>query len=992
MQDAWCAVPGQDWAWTWQADPEQAWGEAALEVRSWLDTVGVSPRDARVIVPVGALLPLARRAWARACPGWMPAIDTVAGWAQSVVWKAVAEADASVHGDDGFPPLTLHPIADRMHLRGAWARQGWASAWQRRDPKGFDHGLGKVVDMAHAVARRLQAVPPAQRATVVEQALEAAVASKAGVLAGQVVPGARESVLQQWAVSWAGHAAQRGLAGDALFAQRPAAVVTVVAGGAVSPGTEAHWALSLMAHWQALGVPVMRLHARPAEVATMNAPIGAWSTASVKHGASGALVTAAQPALMACSDAEDEAQRACALLIRTATERAARPQPAPPAALLALDRSVVRRVRALLDGAGMRVADETGWHLSTTRAASALTRWTRASRPEASTEDWLDWLKSGWLPTVVQHEGQVLDLVAATAALETHCRRHQVLQAWPLVTSAGLPPSAQMLCLWAAQVLAPLQARWQARGGRLAQWLLALQASLQASGAWHRLLADEAGLAAWQALQGDASGGMSPNGEVPDEGSVPQLNIMSEADLAKAWSGLAQTTRLDGFRFLRWMGDVMEATTFRPTAPDQADVVITTLARAVLRPFSLLVLPGAHLGQLGALDPVDPWLTGALAQALDLSTPASRRAMQWDAWCLLMNQPGMVCLHRLGQGSEALSPSPWLAQWSQLRQVAWGETGDPRQWRSVSPKPVGLPAPALKQGGALLPEALTATAYETLRQCPYRYFAMHVLGLREQDELEEGVDHADHGNWLHEVLRRFHERRGAFQPGQPVDGDLSLWLQCAQDVAASQGLDAEATRPYFAPNLADAPNLARAYLAWLHPHEAQGWQVHWMEQEVASTTTMAEAGVARLTLKGQIDRMDARRDAPQGSPDDGGVPRALLIDYKTGSLSRLRAKVKAPDEDTQLAFYAQLALAEHTDAEVEAAYLHIHPDGVTLVPHPDVVETAARQRQGLAQDWLRLRAGHGMPALGEADACEHCAHAGLCRKAHWSKGIKGAAA
>jgi ATP-dependent helicase/nuclease subunit B len=80
---------------------------------------------------------------------------------------------------------------------------------------------------------------------------------------------------------------------------------------------------------------------------------------------------------------------------------------------------------------------------------------------------------------------------------------------------------------------------------------------------------------------------------------------------------------------------------------------------------------------------------------------------------------------------------------------------------------------------------------------------------------------------------------------------------------------------------------------------------------------------------------------------------------------------------------------------LEAAYLHIHPDGVTLVPHPDVVDTAERQRQGLAQDWLRLRAGHGMPALGEADACAHCAHAGLCRKAHWSahlKDMKGGAA
>jgi ATP-dependent helicase/nuclease subunit B len=964
MQDAWQTVPQQDWAWPWQADPERAWGDAALLVARWLHDVGVNTRDARVVVPVGAVLPLARRAWARACPGWMPAIDTVAGWAQAVAWQA----PSSTGGGGDWPPLTLHPIADRMHLRTAWARQGWASAWQRRDPKGFDHGLGKVVDMAHAVARRLQAVPPDWRAALVEQALAAAMTSRAGMLAGQVAPGSRETVLQQWAVSWAGHAASLGLAGDALFAQRPAAVVTVVAGSGASPGTEAHWALSLMAHWQSLGLPVLRLHAQPAALAP---------TGEAGQGAA--------PQLMPCADAEDEAQRACATVLNAVNQSLAETEgavPRPPVALLALDRSVVRRVRALLDGAGVRVADETGWHLSTTRAASALTRLMRAARPDASTEDWLDWFKSGWLPDAVQQGDQCLNVLAAAAQLETHCRRHQVLQAQALLASDKLPQAAMALCQWATRSLAPLRDRWQARGGRLAHWLVAMQASLQACGAWEGLLADEAGLAAWQALQGEAPAASDEDGAPSAGGGHVDV---AQVDLAQAWSGLAQTTRLDGHRFLRWMGEVMEATTFRPPSPDQAEVVITTLARAVLRPFSALVLPGAHLGQLGALDPIDPWLTGALAQALDLSTPASRRSMQWDAWCLLMNQPGMACLHRLGQGSEPLAPSPWLAQWSEGRQMAWRPAPDPRPVTAVVPKRLERPAPQVLAQVGLLPQVVTATAYETLRQCPYRYFAMHVLGLRAQDELEEGVDNADHGTWLHEVLRSFHERRGPLPRGRSMAADERMWLQCAQEVAAQRGLNTETTRPYFAPYLADAPRLARAYLSWLHPHEDKGWQVHWMEQAVDTTEPMAEAGVAQLTLKGQIDRVDTQ----------GHAGRALLIDYKTGNLNRLKAKVKAPDEDTQLAFYAELALSAPADVApsgLQAAYLHLHRDGVTLLPHPDVQDTAARLRQGMAHDWRRLRAGQGMPALGEGDACAHCDHAGLCRKAHWSDlGAGGAA-
>src|SRR5437667_2769489 len=44
-------------------------------------------------------------------------------------------------------------------------------------------------------------------------------------------------------------------------------------------------------------------------------------------------------------------------------------------AIVAQDRVVARRIRALLERAEVFVADETGWKLSTTRAAAALAAW-----------------------------------------------------------------------------------------------------------------------------------------------------------------------------------------------------------------------------------------------------------------------------------------------------------------------------------------------------------------------------------------------------------------------------------------------------------------------------------------------------------------------------------------------------------------------------------------------------------------------------------------
>ncbi len=52
---------------------------------------------------------------------------------------------------------------------------------------------------------------------------------------------------------------------------------------------------------------------------------------------------------------------------------------------------------------------------------------------------------------------------------------------------------------------------------------------------------------------------------------------------------------------------------------------------------------------------------------------------------------------------------------------------------------------------------LSATAYDDLRHCPYRFFALRQLGLRSRDELDAELGKRDFGTWLHAVLGTFHE-------------------------------------------------------------------------------------------------------------------------------------------------------------------------------------------------------------------------------------------
>ncbi|TXC66218.1 hypothetical protein FSC37_10775 [Piscinibacter aquaticus] len=212
----------------------------------------------------------------------------------------------------------------------------------------------------------------------------------------------------------------------------------------------------------------------------------------------GRLPAANAPTLARCSTFEDEAQAAAAQVLRHLE------QGEHPVALIGLDRQLVRRIRALLERQNVPLADETGWTLSTTRAAAMLMALLRAASPRAGTDTLFDALKAlpGW-PGVER---------AATllAELERACRRRSISRVDALPRAALAPPLAEHV-LRIEAALAPL------REGRatVAEWLSRLARSLRECGAWEALSADAAGQAVLRALRLDAAAGAAPRGTTP---------------------------------------------------------------------------------------------------------------------------------------------------------------------------------------------------------------------------------------------------------------------------------------------------------------------------------------------------------------------------------------------------------------------------------------------------------------------------------------------
>jgi len=809
------------------------WAQRAAEAQAWFAAEGVAVRDAIVLLPFAQLLAPARAAFAQA-GGWQPRIETT-----HTLLASLAPA-----APDGGPGRD--PVADRLTAAALLRGQAWGAAWLRRDARAFDQGVAALADTAQAFARAMQAVTPAQRDGWWERAR-----AELALITG---PGGRERALARIALEWA--ASAEAPASDALFMLRPAAWLLVQAGATDSL---AHAVLA------AATVPVRIFDADP--------PAGSPPPTA--------------PTLHVADDLEQEAQGAATLVLRALHDGLA------PVALVAQDRVVVRRVRALLERRGVALHDETGWKLSTTRSAALVLATLRAAAPKASADVRLDWLKSD--------PGSD---AARIAALEACWRR-----------SSALPEALHTWWQQTQSRLAPLQ---RVRAS-LADWLSALAAVLPMA-----------------ALHTDPAG--------------RQLIAALHLEAGDAWAARAPAQPLDLDRFTAWVDDTLELQLFVPPACAGAPVVITPLARAMLRPFGAVVCPGTDERRLGAPAPPHPLLGERTLAALGLPDAATRRRDEQRAFAQLLRLPNVMLLRRLSEDGEPLARSAFVEQLLTQRDPI--ETAVPMASRSVVPAPIGRPAPQ-----ALPPARLSASAVEALRDCPYRFFARVVLRLHEADELDAELAKRDYGNWLHAVLLRFHAARDL---NAPRDADLAA-LHAAAD-ADDSGLDAAQLLPF----RAAFASLAPRYVDWQRTRDAAGWR--YAQGEVDASRPLP--GAAGSELYGRIDRID-----------DGPAQRAL-IDYKTSGTEALKKRVRDPLEDTQLAFYAGLLGAPPSLA---ALYLALDernsPQGVV---HHNVAVSAVALLDGVAADLHQMRAGTGLAALGEEPVCGFCEVRGLCRRDHWS--------
>lgn len=875
------------------------------KVQTHLAELGVHPAHAVVLVPYAQLMPAARRWWAKAVPqGFAPRFETTLNWAARLGPTGPAEGDITF--DVAQDLLRAHTLLEQAGL----------SAWQAMLAP-------RLVEAAHQLGRCVAAVPVVDRAEWGEQARTVA------TLSMDAPALALEAAVARIALEWA---LASSYATDVLFEalDRPVeaggAAALIVLGGFVGESlTQA-----LRAQWGERCAVVPLVPQAQADNA------GAWRPEALD---------AVQ--CHAARDAEDEAERAAACVLRHIAQGRA------PVALVATDRALTRRIRAMLDAQGVTVRDESGWKLSTTRAASHVMSALRACVWDASCDTVLDWLKN--TPVAPASGLQALERALRKAGARDW--RGWMASGAPVLperaaetgASSAVPrreESVTTLSAWVQAQVEPMRA-----SRPLHHWLTALRALLQSSGHWDALVGDAAGEKVRQVLRLD---------EAATAAWAQQLS-------ASAWG----TRRLDLDEFTTWVKASLEAGSFVPEYPLLEQAVILPISQLLGRAFGAVVLPASDEKRLAAApEPTGQW-TPRQRDALGLPTRAALQQELRAAWSHALKTPCVDVLWRhADEGGEALLPSPLVQELlGQSRDApqsaphpAVYPAADPRAKRELAWTPEVPPQPS---GQALPVKRLSASAYEDLRRCPYRFFALRMLGLSESDELDAELDKRDFGLWLHAVLRQFHETHRDLWLGELSDRADALEA-AAQEVTRRMGL----SPAEFLPFAAAWPQVREGYLAWLaKAQEQQGLRFESAEQWL-------ERSLGPLQLVGQIDRIDALQADDMG--DAGG---ARLIDYKTESLSTTQARVKDPGEDTQLAFYAALM----PDRAVQAAYVNVgEKTGTRLVDQPELAAAREALCKGMLSDTSRIAAGHALRALGEGAVCDYCAARGLCRKDFWS--------
>ena len=624
-------------------------------------------------------------------------------------------------------------------------------------------------------------------------------------------------------------------------------------------------------------------------------------------------------------------------------------------AIVTDDRRLARRVRALLERADINLNDAAGWALSTTAAAAALERWLECIEEDFFYQPLTDLLKS---PFIFPHHDHT-ELLQAVYRFEQDLVLHENIprnlqryrthlsyrhSRWPQALSTRLRTLLDDIENAAKPLLSLLSSK---RTQSPLRWLDALEESLQVLGLLESFKQDAAGARILQELQ-------------------VMRQALTGRQLKMAWR-----------EFRTWLGRTLERYNFQPPT-SASSIQLLSLEQSTVAHYDAIIIAGATAQHLPGSGQVSPFFNEVVRRELGLPGFLQHRIIRFHYFRrLLQAAPQVFITTRQEENNEAVLSCPWLEALQSFHRFAYGiplnddglgvlvDHPQSQVIRSDSrelPLPKTMPKPVVRAD--LVPNKLSANAYQQLINCPYQFFAARCLQLTAPEEVREALEKSDYGQRIHLALHAFHSDvrgyPGPFQQAVTV-ANRDAAIACLQDI--SQAVFAKDLEDNFMHRgwLQRWRQIIPQYIDW-QISRTENWQV-------IATETAREKPYGGLMLKGRIDRIDRSSDG------------AGIVDYKTGTSPQQDAVLNG--EEVQLPFYALLA----DDAVHQVEYLSLDSNrfGSRTVLQGDELQAIVEQNgERLDNLMTELAMGAQLPAWGDELTCRYCAMAGICRRSAWT--------
>ncbi|VAW69050.1 hypothetical protein MNBD_GAMMA10-809 [hydrothermal vent metagenome] len=454
------------------------------------------------------------------------------------------------------------------------------------------------------------------------------------------------------------------------------------------------------------------------------------------------------------------------------------------------------------------------------------------------------------------------------------------------------------------------------------------------------------------------------------------LRVQQELEkLVRAHSIISPEINWQDFR--TWLGNTFEREQFKPHN-QHAAVKIMNLQQAQYCQFDTLIIAGANLQSLPGTSSQHTFFNQSVRQALNFKNWPEKKAYSFYQFrqMLLCAQDILITWQGEDNG-EWLQASPWVSSLENFSQFAFKQTLKDEQLAFLlkNTKPVTLhidnllqnietiSQPLPRSSKRLTPTEFSASRHQRLIDCPYKFFASDVLGLKALEQISLELMKSEYGEKVHLILHAFHQQCeglpapfGAILTDDNKPQALAHIKTLSMQVFETQIEDSIQHRGWLNRWL----ETAEAYIQWQIQQQKQ-WQIYKLEQTTEHTLNSG------ATLTGRLDRVDRCND------------QYSIIDYKTG----VSAKQTDIDlaENVQLSSYASLMQGVCNVVYLKLDKGIVKQTGILEGEDLNQLKTDVIERlETLIND---IKLSSALPAWGDTHSCTYCDMDGLCRKQMW---------